>query len=69
MFQVDTEVDDSCKINGRMVDQKLWEEILLKLLGIMRCVTNAKRKIIKYSGLRYLQQGTESLILQEKAWK
>lgn len=23
----------------RMADQKLWEEILLKLLGIMRCVT------------------------------
>lgn len=43
-----------------MADQKLWEEILLKLLGIMRCVTNAKRKIIKYSGLRYLHQGTES---------
>lgn len=44
----------------RMADQKLWEEILLKLLGIIRCVTNAKRKIIKYSGFRYLQQGTES---------
>lgn len=53
----------------RMADQKLWEEILLKLLRIMRCVTNAKRQIIKYSGLRYLQQGKESLTLQGKAWK
>lgn len=52
-----------------MADQKLWEEILLKLLGIMRCVTNAKRKIIKYSRFRYLQQGTESVIVQGKAWK
>lgn len=52
-----------------MADQKLWEEILLKLLGIMRCVTNAERKIIKYSGFRYLQQGTESVIVQGKAWK
>lgn len=53
----------------RMADQKLWEEILLKLLGIMRCVTNVKRKIIKYLGFRYLQQRMESLILQGKAWK
>lgn len=32
------------------------------------CNWNAKRKIVKYLGFRYLQQGTESL-LQGKTWK